>query len=644
MTEQMTNSAAVSAMPVQPSFGLLMPLSLSAVTITGGYWGDRQRINADATLPHCLSWIERLGWLANFERVAEGVAFEHEGREFSDSEIFKVLEALVWESARTGDAWAEQTYQRLSSIVVSAQQPDGYLNTRFGSPGQAARYTDLEWGHELYCAGHLIQAAVARLRTAGHDSLTEAALRLADHIVDTFGPDGRAAVCGHPEVEVALAELGRVTGDNRYLDQARLFVERRGHGLLAEQEVGSAYFQDDVPVAQADVLSGHAVRALYLSAGAVDVAIEGQDDELLAALRRQWRNTVARRTYLTGGMGSRHEGEAFGDDFELPSDRAYSETCAAVGSLMFSWRLLLASGGVEYADLMERTLYNVIAASPDEAGTSFFYVNPLQRDSVGSPAAEDRPSPRASSSLRAPWFEVSCCPNNIARTIASLSAYVATSDTSGIQLHQYMPSIIDTTLADGSRVAFTVETNYPDIGTIRVRIDAAPTTPWTLSLRIPSWASKATVLINGSSQQATAGVFKVRRTFAQDDEVVLRLPMKPRIVFPDSRIDSLRGCVAFERGPLVLCAESIDTLDGGGLERLAALPSTLFEEDELTTVHVVRDRADDLGFPYTTNVNDFAESIADTFALPLIAYNSWAERGPSTMRVWLPISTETSER
>src|SRR3954469_10719219 len=233
---------------VLPSTGVLRPVSAADVRITGGFWAERQQVNGTASLRHCLTWMERLGWTANFDRVARGEEGVSAGREFADSEIYKLLEALAWESARTGDAWAEETFRSLAARVVAAQQPDGYLNSRFGGPGQAPRYSDLEWGHELYCAGHLIQAAVPRLRTRGSDAFVEAAIRVADHVVREFGPDGRDGVDGHPEIEVALAELGRATGDRRYLEQARLFVERRVSGRLNEGEIGAAYFQDDVPV------------------------------------------------------------------------------------------------------------------------------------------------------------------------------------------------------------------------------------------------------------------------------------------------------------------------------------------------------------------------------------------------------------
>ena len=623
--------------PVSPRSGVLRPLGLDEVRIVGGFWAERQERNARATLQHCFDWMTRLGWIANFDRVASGAQFEHAGREFSDSEIYKLLEALAWESARSGDEWAEQTFVDLSARVVAAQQSDGYLNTNFGNPGQQPRYVDLEWGHELYCAGHLIQAAVARARTHGRDSFVDAAIRLADHICDTFGQGKVERVCGHPEIEPALVELSRVTGDARYLDQARLFVSRRGHGTLAEIELGAAYFQEDEPVRDAKVLRGHAVRALYLAAGAVDLAVEDDDAGLLSAVRTQWGNTVAKRTYLTGGMGSRHEGEAFGDDFELPSDRAYSETCAGVGSLMLSWRLLLADGDPRYADLMERTLYNVIATSPDQNGTAFFYVNPLRRSQPGVPPSLDAPSARAASSLRAPWFEVSCCPSNVARTIASVAAYLATVSSEGVQVHQFMPAEITTSLPDGEHVRLSVATEYPARGRVEVKVESDATREWTLSLRVPHWAEGHAVLMVGGARTVVEGrVASVTRRFAAGDSVTLEIPVEPRITVPDPRIDALRDSVAVELGPLVLCAESTDVRAGDSLDALAVpIDATLTRigDDTVELAGSVSTYAES-GWPYGA---ERLVRAANNHTVTLIPYHRWAERGPSTMRVWLPV-------
>ena len=430
---------------------------------------------------------------------------------FADSDVYKLMEAMAWEVGRSGSADAERGFGELTAVIAPAQEADGYLNTVFGRAGQPPRYSDLEWGHELYNDGHLFQAAVARARTVGSDEFVAIARRVADHVCDTFADGGIERVGGHPEVELGLVELARQTGEQRYLDQAATFVRRRGTGTLGEIPFGQAYFQDDVPIRDAAVFRGHAVRAMYLAAGAVDVAVETGDDELIDALVAQWEATVARRTYLTGGMGSTHTGEAFGDDFMLPPDRAYSETCAGIGSVMLAWRLLLATGETRFADLIERTLYNVVATSPAPDGRHFFYANPLHQRVPGSVPSDDVESKRASSSLREPWFLVACCPTNVARTLASLAGYLATADSDGIQIHQYANSRIRTTIGDSRRVGVELATGYPDDGTVAVRVTETDGQPWALTLRVPSWADGAE-LVDGDERAAGHPRHRRRRT------------------------------------------------------------------------------------------------------------------------------------
>jgi DUF1680 family protein len=423
----------------------------------------------------------------------------------------------------------------------------------------------------------------------------------------TFGVDGLHRVCGHPEIEPALAELGRATGETRYVEQAALFVARRGTGTLADIELGRSYYQDDLPVREATVLQGHAVRANYLAAGAVDVAIET-------------------------------------DDWELPPDRAYSETCAGVGSVMFSWRLLLAQGLPRYADLIERTLYNVVATSPSHEGTAFFYTNTLHQRRPGTTPAADAAVPRATSSLRAPWFAVSCCPPNVARMFASLAAYVATVDDTGLQVHQYAPTQIRTHLPDGRDLDVDVETDYPHDGRIRIVVRTSHESPWTLSLRVPAWATGATLTTpDGDSPVAVApGTARVIRRFAAGDVVELQLPVGPRVVVPDPRIDAVRGCVAIERGPEVLCLESVDLAGAGAVRDADVGHVRLASRDTVREVdgHVVArfevDTPTPASWPYPDAVTEGGRQSTAVVEAPLIAYHDWANRGPSTMRVWLP--------
>ncbi len=636
MTMQITTPAPHA--PAIPGRGRLRPLGQDDVRITGGFWGERQEINGRNTLAHIGGRLESEGWLPNFDLAAAGtLPAGRRGREFSDSETYKYLEALAWEIGRTDDPDLDKTFRAVVARVAAAQDPDGYLNTNFGRPGQEPRWSNLEWGHELYCLGHLFQAAVARERTrpGSDDGLLAVARAAADLVCAEFGADGRPAICGHAEVEVGLAELSRVTGDERYLEQARLFIERHGQGTLRDIEWGREYYQDDVSVRDAEVLRGHAVRANYLAAGSVDVAVESRDEDLLNALRRQWSRTVARRTYITGGQGSHHQDEAFGFDWELPPDRAYSETCAGVGSIMFSWRMLLNDGDPRYADLIERTLYNVVATSPSADGRAFFYANTLHQREPGSPVDPSATSPRAGSALRAPWFDVSCCPPNVARTLASLDAYVATVDDTGVQLHQYVPASIETTLPDGRAVAFDVETEYPRDG--RVRVVARSEGEWTLGLRVPSWASDATLRIDpvtgtGEERRVSPGQVEVSRAFAVGDAVVLDLPMHPRFTRPDARIDAIRSAVAVERGPEVLALESVD-FGTDVSDAVVDVSTAPVDRDGRVWVRVARRPATGTEWPYREGS---AEPVRDTVDVPLVAYHEWGERGPSTMRVWIP--------
>jgi DUF1680 family protein len=563
--------------PVIPSRGTLEP---TVFAFDGGFWGERQELNRSAILPHAHEWIERVGCLDNFR----GKPFR--GPLFADSDVYKHFEGLAWETGRRPDATFEAWMEEIGALAAANQDADGYLNTRY----RDARYSDLEWGHELYSYGHLIQAAVARLRTHGEDELTQVARRAADHVCRQFARDG---VCGHPEIELALVELYRATGAERYLHTAKAFVDRRGGPALRDTPRGRAYFQDEQPLRAAKAFRGHAVRALYLACGAVDVAVETGDEELLAAIIAQWEHTIARRTYVTGGMGSRHSDEDFGEDFELPSDRAYSETCAGVASVMLCWRLLLATGEARFADQAERTLYNVVATSPAQDGRAFFYANPLHQRVPGEIPPTDRESPRAGTSTRAPWFTVSCCPTNIGRTLASLSGYLATSRDGTLQIHQYANGTIDDV---------RVTTDYPWAGAVTVQADRERT----ISLRVPAWARGAT--LNG--EPVAPGSVTTRGR-----EWRLDLPMTPRWTRPDPRVDAIRGCVAAERGPLVYCLESIDQ-----------------QHDDLDGVRV------DASAPPSEEMTAPGEFlfVSEDATLQFSPYHSWGNRGPSTMRVWTP--------
>jgi hypothetical protein len=618
--------------PVEPSGPVWRPLGADEIKITGGIWGEKQRLNADTILGHCESWMERIGWTGNFDRAAAGViGGGHAGIEFVDSEVYKLLEAMAWELGREHDDPLARRYDALAARVAAAQEPDGYLHTSFGRPGQPSRYYDLAAGHELYCFGHLFQAAVARLRTGHDDLIPQVARRLADHVYEQFGPGGLVGVCGHPEIEMALVELARATGERRYLELARLFIERRGTGTLGIHRFGQEYFQDDIPVRQATTMRGHAVRALYLAAGALDVATETGDEGLAASVREQWANGVARRTYITGGVGSRHLDEAFGDDFELPPDRAYAETCAGIASVMLSWRLLLATGEDKYSDLIERTLLNNVLASPRADGRAFYYANTLHQRTPGPVPDEHELSHRAESGLRAPWFEVSCCPTNVARTLASVGLYFATASDDGVQLHQYGDYQVSTTLAAGT-VALRVSSGYPAGAAVVVSVDEAPATEVTLRLRIPAWAS-GTAVVSETPTTRTPGRLEIRRVFRAGDSVRVTFPAAARAIYPDPRIDAARGAFAVERGPLVLVLESVDLPAEWTVNELEGDPHSIATDEAGATIDVYRRGPAADGWPYLAEP---AVKAGNAVRVRLIPYHQWANRGPATMRTWIP--------
>ena len=407
-------------------------------------------MNREVTLLRGAEELERAGTLDNLRIAAGRASGERRGMVFSDSDVYKWLEAVAWELGREPSAELERLARETIELVAAAQEPDGYLNTWCQVVDPAWRWTDLEMGHELYCAGHLLQAGVAFARAhRRHDPpLGRPSLRRPDR-PDVFGTARATGTDGHPEVEVALVELYRQTGERRYLELADTLTRAAGHGMFADGRFDLDYYQDAEPVRDARSIVGHAVRALYLAAGVTDIYAETGEEALLESMLRQWDDLTAAKTYLTGGIGSRHYGEAIGDPYELPPDRAYCETCAAIASIMWNWRMLLVTGESRFADLLERTLYNGFLSGLSLDGESFFYSNPLQS---------------RNGERRHRWNPVACCPPNIMRLLASLHHYLATVTDAGIQLHQYATSTIRTVVPGAGPVELTVETELSVVG------------------------------------------------------------------------------------------------------------------------------------------------------------------------------------
>lgn len=633
------------------------PLPAGSVTLgTDAGLGAWQAASARATVPHCLDALESSGVLDNLRRLLdEGDPARHDGPyrgfNFADSDAWKTLEAVAWDAGRTGTDPHEDTVRAIVDLARTVQDPTGYLDSHVqgGAAPSGTPYADLRWGHELYVLGHLLQAGIARSRAQGRDDLLTVGRRWADDVVARL-VDGEELVCGHPGVETALVELARHTDDPRYLDAAVRMIDLRGHGRLGSGPFEPGYHQDAQPVLASTEVTGHAVRQLYLLAGVTDVYLETGDPAWLTTLERLWEDAYGRRAHVTGGMGSRHKDESFGDPYELPPDRAYAETCAGIASVHWCWRMLLATGQGRYADELERALLNVVAGATSADGTRFFYSNPLHVREGHDGSSEYSPSGRL------PWFACACCPPNLARLVASLHHYVATGRQDGtLAVHLYTDADVvlpSAGVAPGTSSArLEIRTRYPDDGTVTVRsVD-----PWhaPVALRVPGWADPARVRLVVDGEPREAAVVDGYATVVPGPdgvrEILLDLPLDVRAVRAHPRVDAVRGCVALVRGPVVHCVEQVDVpgvaledvvLDLGSPVRVAGTVDGIDAPVTLRARGLARPAVPDA--PLYADARDGAEDgdehagtdvVVDLVAVP---YALWGERGEGAMRVWLP--------
>jgi DUF1680 family protein len=643
-TAAVSGETASPVLPTPDASVRLRPLGLLRSRIEGGLWAGRRRTNHEVTIPYGAEQLEAAGNLLNL-KLAAGASGAYRGANddtgntapFLDSDVHKWLEAVGWELAQFPDERLLALAEPIIELVAKAQRADGYVDSFYQAalPGK--------WGHELYVAGHLIQAAVAWRRGLGDDRLMSIAERFVRRIEAELGPGKREWICGHPEFEMALVELYRTTGEARYLEFARTLVERRGHGILGPCRYSARYWQDHEPVRTAPEPAGHSVRQIYLECGVVDVAVETGDRELLEAVIRRWDSMISSRTYISGGLGSRHQDEAFGDAFELPPDRAYAETCAAIGSVMLSWRLLLATGEVRFADLIERTAYNAVLPGLAFDGTHFFYSNPLMRRSAGAEVLDGPATTR-----RANWFPIACCPPNLMRFLASFPDLAATVSERGLEIHQYVTGSLDAPI-NGGVVRISTETNYPWEGVVHVTVDESVAEAWTLSLRVPEWCPRATVNL-GTERLAESGpgIIELTRGWAVGDQLTLEMVVSPRATAPDPRIDAVRGTIALERGPLVYAVEDADLPDGKSVESIEVAEAPILEEtfqsepglEELTWISLDATlRNDEPGpiWPYR-NLQTGRASLAggQRIRVRALPYFAWGNRAELGMRIWLP--------
>lgn len=618
------------------AFARLSPIAPTDVVLAPrGYLADRIDANLSRSIPEGLRRLEEWGALP-YLRAAATRSGPPELRPYNDrhlpkildSDIFKWLEAVATEHAhRPVTAGLRKAASEIIDLVLTSQHDDGALNSWTTAHGirPLEDWTD---GHEVYCGGHLVQAAIAWRRATGDERLLAAAERWTSFVARAVAVEPRL-MAQHPGLEMALVELARETGDRRHLDLAVELLDRRGHDLIGSWRFSPEHFVDHVPLRELTVMNGHAVMALFLACGMVDAAVETGDDALLAAAIAQWDDMVEHKLSLTGGVGARQFDEAFGGAYELAPDTAYNETCAAVGTVMLSWRLLLATGDPRYADLIERVMHNGMLSGAALDGEGYLYSNPLHVRRAGgilSPGGYTH---------RADWFECACCPPNLMRAVSAVGELVVTTDGDGLQVHQYVPGRF------GSVRAIAIATDLPHgDGVVEVGIAATDDEPWTLSIRRAPWMRD--LVLDASwgpaDVEETDGMLGMRRVWRAGDRVTLRTTLEVRPVTAHPRATALHGQVAFERGPVVLCLEEPDVNEDIDLDDVLLGAAASFSRgvEALPGVPSYRVGASlrrDRGSLYRS---DSEELPAEPLDLRLVPYAAWGNRGACRMKVWLP--------
>lgn len=621
----------------------IRPVPMADVRIEDEFWRARMEVNRTVSIPHIMRQNEDTGRVANFLKAAGKVEGPFQGRRYNDTDVYKAVEAASHALALFPDPALEQQRDRIIAAIAAAQEPDGYLFTartvdpKNPPPGAGPeRWSYLHTSHELYNAGHLYEAAVAHFQATGKRTLLDVAIKNADLICRTFGPGRRLETSGHQEIELALVKLFRVTGDRKYLDQAKFFLDQRGrtHSVAPhrfdEKDPFAIYNdleyrQDHQPVTRQARAIGHAVRATYQYAGMTDIATLLQEPAYARAVDALFADVVSKRIYLTGGLGSQGRTEAFGDDYVLPNRRAYAETCASVGGLLWYHRLFLRQGHGALLDVFERTLYNGLLSGVSLKGDSFFYQNPLESERKVE---------------RSAYFDVACCPANLARLMAQLPGLIYATRDDTLFVNLFVGSTARTAVA-GQRVTVKQVTRYPWEGAVRIAVDPDAPVEFTLRVRVPGWARNeampsdlyrfagrvadpARIAINGEPLALALedGFQVIRRRWQRGDVVELVLPMPPRRVLAHEGVAENRGKAAIQRGPLVYALEGIDNA-GRALDVVLPLETPLdaaFREDLLGGVTVVTAR---LGGKTPRTIT----------AIP---YFAWANRGKGEMVVWVP--------
>ena len=585
---------------------MIEQIDFSHVKINDNFWSPRLSKHVSATLPVCIDQIEnQTRRIRKFENAAKGEG-EHSGIFFDDSDVYKALEGMAYSLINNPDPELEKKADEWIDKFAAAQQPDGYINTFYTLTGLDKRWTNMD-KHEMYCAGHMIEAGVAYYQATGKRKLLDVCIRMTDHMMSQFGPGKRHWVPGHEEIELALVKLYQTTQEQKYLDFAYWLLEERGHGhgtMGDEGKWNPVYYQDIVPVRQLTDISGHAVRCMYLYCGMADVAALKNDTGYIAAMDRLWDDVVHRNMYITGGVGSSHDNEGFTEDYDLPNLDAYCETCASVGMVLWNQRMNQLTGDSKYIDVLERSLYNGALAGISLGGDRFFYVNPLE--SKGDHHRQE-------------WYGCACCPSQLSRFLPSIGNYIYASSDDALWVNLYIGNTGQIRIGE-TDILLTQETDYPWDGSVKLTISTSQPLEKEIRLRIPNWCKTYDLSINGKRINVSEEKgYAVIKDWKSQDVIALDMDMPVEIVAADPHVKENFGKRAIQRGPLVYCMEEID--NPVYFDQIQLSPSTTFQTAFASDI---------LNGIKTIKTNGRAQSA--TF----IPYYAWDNRKAGKMRVWIP--------
>ena len=619
------------------------------VTLTDDFWSGRIETNRTVTIPFGFKKCEEEGRIRNFAKAGGLMEGKYEGKmPFDDTDVYKIIEGASYSLTIHPDKELEKYIDDIIDKIAAAQEEDGYLTTwktidanttpaSWVKPGP--RWYNLGASHELYNAGHMYEAAYAHYRATGKKNFLNVALKNADLIAEVFGPRKKLTPPGHQIIETGLLKLYRATNDKKYLDLAKFFLDQRGN--TAGHKLYGAYSQDHKPVTEQDEAVGHAVRAVYMYAAMTDIAGMMNDSAYRSAVEKIWDNVVSKKIYITGGLGAKHEGEAFGDNYELPNKTAYNETCAAIGSVYWNNRMFLLTGDAKYIDVLERTLYNGLISGVSLSGNLFFYPNCLLSDG--------KYKFNQGSLTRKPWFDCSCCPSNVIRFIPSVPNYIYAHKDDCLYVNLFIAGKADVEMNKTS-VEISQETDYPWDGKVVIKVNPKNSESFAVNVRIPGWAvgkpmpsdlysylsenpEKVTLKLNGEpiDIKTDKGYAVIDRKWSKGDTIELDLPMPIRRVIANENVKDDIGKTALVRGPIVYCAEWVDN-DNKVLDMVVpdnAEFQTQYKKDLLNGLTVI--------------TGDILDESGNERKLTAIPYYAWSHRGPGEMTVWLPRKTALSE-